>query len=131
MAKKLDEMGFKSSVADPDVWLRPPSNQMAKNATDTSWWLHVNDMLTMSMEPMSIMLEMQGMVKFKNDKIEEPSNYLGAKWQRKNKNGIECCSSISADFIKAVDENVEQGIKIASWKLQSRVQTPMSSSYLP
>jgi hypothetical protein len=23
MAKKLDEMGFKSSVADPDVWMRP------------------------------------------------------------------------------------------------------------
>jgi hypothetical protein len=25
MAKKLEEMGFKSSVADPDVWLRPAS----------------------------------------------------------------------------------------------------------
>jgi hypothetical protein len=25
MAKKLDEMGFKSSVTDPDVWLRPAS----------------------------------------------------------------------------------------------------------
>jgi hypothetical protein len=30
MAKKLDEMGFKSCIADPDVWMRPASKPDGK-----------------------------------------------------------------------------------------------------
>jgi hypothetical protein len=71
MAKKLDEMGFKSSVADPDVWLRP-----AWKIDDETYYecvlMYVDDILAISANLLPIMQEIQDMVKFKNDsKIED------------------------------------------------------------
>jgi hypothetical protein len=71
------------------------------------------------------------MVKFKNDKIEEPSNYLGAKLQRKEINGVTSWIITSADYVKAAIENVEKGIRDKRWKLPTKVMTPMTNSYVP
>jgi hypothetical protein len=76
MAKKLDDMGFKSSVADPDVWMRPATKVDGAEYYEYIL-MYVDDILAVSATPMPIMQEIQDMVKFKNDKIEEPTNYLG------------------------------------------------------
>jgi hypothetical protein len=88
MAKKLDELGFKSSVADLDVWMRPATK--ADRETYYEYvFMYVDDILAISANPMPIMEDIQRMVKFKNDDIKEPSNYLGAKKQKKSINGVE------------------------------------------
>jgi hypothetical protein len=85
MAKKLDDMGFKSSVADPDVWMRPATKVDGEEYYEYIL-MYVDDILAVSATPLPIMQEIQDMVKFKNDKIEEPMNYLGARLQKKNIN---------------------------------------------
>jgi hypothetical protein len=110
MAKKLDEMGFKSSVTDPDAWLRPASRPDGEEYYEYIL-MYVDDILTVSANPMPIMEDIQWMFKFKNDKIAEPSNYLGAKLQRKNINGIDCWSITSVDYVKAAVETVQEEIK--------------------
>jgi hypothetical protein len=71
------------------------------------------------------------MVKFKNDKIEEPSNYLGARLQKKKINGIDCWSISSVDYVKAAIDNVEEGLRKKRWKLPTKVTTPMASAFGP
>jgi hypothetical protein len=94
--------------------------------------MYVDDTLAISETPLPIMEAIQDMVRFKNDKIEEPSNYLGAKLQKKTINGVMCWSITSMDYIIAVVKNVELGIKDTRWKLYSKARTPMmSSSFIP
>lgn len=130
MAGKLDELGFKSSVADPDVWIRPavkPDGEMYYEYT----LMYVDDILVISHEPMSIMKELQKSVKFKNDKIEAPTNYLGARLQLKQINDVECWSITSVDYIKAAVQNVEETLKNKRWKLTGKATTPMTNSFVP
>jgi hypothetical protein len=130
MAKKLDDMGFKSSVADPDVWVRTATKVDGEEYYEYIL-MYVNDILAVSATPLPIMQEIQDMVKFKNDKIEEPMNYLGARLQKKNINGVECWSITIVDYVKAAIENVEEGIKDKRWKLRTKIHTPMVLSYVP
>ena len=83
MARKLDEIWFQSSPADPDVWLRPA---VKFNCEEYYEWvlMYVNDILEISMDPTAILKSMEGdTVKYKNGKIEPPEIYLGAKLQEK------------------------------------------------
>jgi hypothetical protein len=130
MAKKLDEMGFKSSVADPGVWLRPASKIDGESYYEYVV-MYVDDILGVSANPLPIMQELQDMVKFKNDKIEEPSNYLGARLQKKKINGIDCWSISSVNYVKAAIDNVEEGLRKKRWKLPTKITTPMASAFVP
>jgi hypothetical protein len=129
MAKKLDEMGFKLSIADPDVWLRPASKADGEEYYEYIL-MYVDNILAISASPMPIMEDIQRMVKFKNDAIAEPSNYLGARLHCKNINGIDCWSITSVDYVKAAVETVEEGIRDMKWKLSTKVSTPMTSAYV-
>jgi hypothetical protein len=62
MAKKLDEMGFKSSVANPDVWMRPATKINGEEYYEYIL-MYVDDILAVSAMPMLIMEEIQDMVK--------------------------------------------------------------------
>jgi hypothetical protein len=131
MANKLDELGFKSSVVDPDVWMRPAAK--ADGETYYEYVLmYVGDILAISANPMPIMEDIQRMVKFKNDDIKESSSYFDAKLQKKPVNGVKCCWTVtSADYVKAAIENVEEGIKGTKWKLSTKIATPMVASFVP
>jgi hypothetical protein len=58
MAKKLDEMGFKSSVADPDVWLRPATKPDGEEYYKYML-MYVDAILAVSASPMPIIEEIQ------------------------------------------------------------------------
>ena len=76
MARKLDEIGFQSSPADPDVWLRPAVKFNGEEYYE--WFLmYVDDILAISMDPTAILKSMEGdTVKYKNGKIDPPEMYL-------------------------------------------------------
>ena len=79
MARKLDDIGFQSSPADPDVWLRPAAKF---NGEEYYEWvlMYVDDILAISMYPTAILKSMEGdTVKYKNGKIGK---------------GIYCCESL-------------------------------------
>ncbi len=60
-----------------------------------------------------------------------PSNYLGAKLEKKNINGQTCWSITSLDYIKTAIKTVEEGLRHRAWKLPTKVATPMMTNYLP
>ena len=59
MMKKLDEIGFQSSPADPDVWSRPTVKPDREEYYEYVL-MYVNDILTIAMDPISILKSMEG-----------------------------------------------------------------------
>ena len=130
MAEKLDNIGFRTSIADPDVWMRPAMKSSGEEYYEYIL-MYVDNILVISVSAMEILQDMQSHVKFKNDKIETPDGYLGAKLGLKSLNGRDVWTMTSVSYIKAAVDNVERALKGKCWKLPTRVQTPMVSNYLP
>ena len=131
MAEKLVSMGFQSSMADPDVWLRAAVKSDGEKYYEYVM-MYVDDILALSCDARMILEEIRGTFKFKNDKIEVPHYYLGAKLQKKPINGIQCWTITSQEYVKAAVKNVEEAIKKKGRKLPtSNIDTPMSATFSP
>lgn len=130
MAEKLDDLGFQSSMADPDVWMRPGMKPEGDEYYEYIL-MYVDDILVVSNEPQPIFKELKQHVTFKNDKVEEPSNYLGARLKLKSIEGRDCWTLTSVDYVNAAVKNVEEALKHKQWKFPSKVTTPMTSNYYP
>ena len=131
MAENLASMGFTSTMADPDVWLRAATKSDGESYYEYIL-MYVDDILAISCDARSILEEVQRTFKFKNGKIDAPEFYLGAKLQKKAINGIECWTITSQDYIKAAVKNVEEAVKRKGRKLPtSNIDTPMNITYSP
>ncbi len=82
MAEKLTELGFQSTMADPRVWLQAASKGDGKQYFEYVL-MYVDDILAISCNLKAILEDVQKTFKLKNDKIELPEFYLGAKLQEK------------------------------------------------
>ena len=89
-------MGYKPSLADPDVYMRP-----AVKGNGFKYYeyvlTYVDDVLCISDNPMSTMKCLQGTFKLKDDKVEEPTMYLGASLSKMNNNSGKECWAMSSD----------------------------------
>ena len=131
MAEKLTDMDFRSTVADPDVWLRAAAKGDGEEYYEYVL-MYVDDILAISCNPKAILKDVQKTFRLKNDKIEPPDYYLGAKLQEKPINGTKCWTMTSQDYVKAAIKNVEEATKNTHWKLPSgNVHTPMNGTYAP
>ena len=131
MAEKLTDLGFQSSLADPDVWLRAAVKGDGEEYYEYVL-MYVDDILAISIEAEAILRDVQSTFKLKNDRIDVPEFYLGAKLQEKQINGVTCWTVTSHDYVKAAVKNVEEAIKGTARRLPTRnVETPMSMSYVP
>ena len=131
MAEKLADFGFQSSLADPDVWLRASSKPDGEQYYEYVL-MYVDDILAISCNPRAILEDVQKTFKLKNDKIEPPEFYLGAKLQEKTLNNVRCWTITSQDYVKAAVANVENALKTKGRKpLVGKVETPMSNYYTP
>eukprot|EP00980_Cylindrotheca_fusiformis_P022162 scaffold9066_cov80-Cylindrotheca_fusiformis.AAC.1 len=131
LAKKLDELGFYSCPADPDVWRRP-----ATRPDGTEYYeyvlTYVDDLIAISLEARVILEEVAGHVKLKNDKIEPPENYLGAKLVFKYKDGIGRWTISSEDHVKAAIKTVEASLAMKHKRYKMTFgDTPMMGSFVP
>ena len=132
MAEKLDEIGFQSSVADPDVWLRPGMRDDGAEYYEYIV-LYVDDILAASTNPTAVLKSLEGeTVKYKNNKIEPPQIYLGAKLALKEIDGVKCWTVTSVDYIKAAVQTIKEALsKQKKWRLPTRANTPMMASFVP
>jgi hypothetical protein len=104
---------------------------MAEKLTELGF-MYVDDILAISCDAESILRDIQGTLKLKNDKIEPPEFYLGAKLQEKPIKNVRCWTVTSHDYIKAAVKNVEEAIKGTARRLPTRhIETPMSITYVP
>jgi hypothetical protein len=88
-AEKLANLGFQSSLPDPNVWLRAAMKGDGEQFYECVL-MYVDDILAISCDAEAILKGVQATYKLKNDKFEPPEFYLGAKLQEKTINGIMC-----------------------------------------
>ena len=130
LAERLDEMGFKSSIADPDVWLRPA----VKNDGEEYYeyvLVYVDDILAISTKATDVMAEIAEKFKFKKDKIAPPDIYLGGKLEEKQLGDRKVWTLTSKDYLKAAIQNLEERLRKMNMKLSNKAVTPMEKSYKP
>ena len=128
MAKKLDEIGFKSRPADPDVWLSPEIKQDSEEYYEYEL-MYVDNILAISIDPTEILKSMEGKtVKYKNGKIALPEMYLGLRLKRKMINGKMCWTIIRYDYVIAAVQTIKDAITQNPQKMPKTADTPMTNS---
>ena len=130
LAETFDRMGFTSSVADPDVWLRPAIKPDGEQYYEYII-CYVDDVLGVSVDAQTLMKDIQKDFKFKKDKIEPPSMYLGARLEMKQLNGKRMWTMCSKDYVKLTVNNIENQLQKRRMKLPSKATTPMDHNYIP
>ena len=130
LAERLDEMGFTSSIADPDVWMRPHIKPDGEKYYEYIL-VYVDDLLAISMDATAVIREVAEKFKLKKDKIVPPKVYLGGKLAKKTLNGKDVWTMSSVDYVKAIVKNLEDRLQKEGQKLPTRAITPMSSDYRP
>ena len=78
LAETLQDIGFKPTKADPDVWIRPAVKLDGSEYYEYIM-CYVDDILSVSLDAKSILQSLQGQFKLKGNKIEPPDMYLGAQ----------------------------------------------------
>ena len=128
LVETLYDIGFRSSKADPDIWLR-----LAVKPNGQTYYKYilsyVDDILSVSLNATSILKSIQVNYKLKDDKIEPPSDYLGAVLGQMDVNGKTGRYLSSEKYMKSAIENVEQTLQKSGQKLPSKCKIPLSSSY--
>ena len=131
MAKKLDEMGFKSSKGDFDIWMRPASKPDGSKYYEYVM-LCVDDIMAASHYALGLMKDIGQGIKYRNDTIEPPPSYLEAQLKKKLLPNGRFCWSLSSDkYVNAVINNVDESVKKKGMKIPAKVRTLMTSSFVP
>ena len=90
LANTIWDLGFRPSKADPDVWLKPAIKRDGTNYYEMVL-CYVDDVISISEDPMRAIDGIKRTFKLKGDKAEVPDIYLGAGIvQVKNARGTKC-----------------------------------------
>jgi Reverse transcriptase (RNA-dependent DNA polymerase) len=108
LAETLHDLGYSPTKADPDVWIRPAVKDGFKYYE--MLLVYVDDVLSISHDAEATMNGIRAIFKLKGDKVEVPTNYLGAQVTRKIINGIQCWTMSSEQYVKAAIANVERNL---------------------
>ena len=120
LAEALYDLNYKPSPADPDVWLRPAVKPDGFEYYEYVL-CYVDDVLCISHDPMRTMKGVQSSFKLKDDKIEEPEDYLGAGLSKMiTADGTECWSMSSEKYCRAAVVNVENKLSHEGKRLPSK-----------
>ena len=92
---------------------------------------YVDDILSVSLNATSILKSIQVNFKLKDDKIEPPSDYLGAVLGQMDIDGKTGWYLSSEKYVRLAVENIKQILQKGGQKLPSKCKTPLSSSYRP
>ena len=127
----MDLLGYKSCLADPDLWIR---EGMKTNGEPYHEYvlLYVDDALAIGEDPKSQLMELDKFFPMKPGSIDRPKIYLGAKLTEEElPNGILGWSISSSKYIQDTISNLEKKMMKAGLKLRPRVRSPMSANYRP
>ena len=126
------QLGYKSCLADPDVWFRP-----AQKSDGTEIYeyvlLYTDDCLVVSERAEHILRNEIGKhFTLKPESIGPPDIYLGGQMRKvKLSSGKYVWAFGSSKYVKASVDNIVAHLKKAGKSLPKRAKTPMSSNYRP
>ena len=135
MAQSLRDLGFTSSLADPDMWMRAACKPNGYEYYEYVL-VYVDDILAVSHNPMRVMQGIKSKYKMKDDSVAPPETYLGAqvkKWYILDGDnpGKVRWSMSSEKYVKAAIRDVELECSKVDKILPTRCSTPMTPGYRP
>ena len=93
---------------------------------------YVDDIISISDDPMKTMNGIKAKFKIKDDKIEEPEMYLGATMEKITLASGQTCWSMNSDqYVKAAVTNVEEKLAKSGRRLPSKCSSPLKAGYKP
>ena len=133
LAERLYEMGFQASRGDPDVWMRPAVKEDGEEYYEYVL-VYVDDCISISMDAVGVLKEIQETFKLKGDKMDPPDMYLGARLELMEvgvKTGILAWCTSAEDFVKTAVEDIERELKEKGMNLPKKCGTPLPKDYAP
>ena len=131
MASTLRDAGFKSCLADPDVWMRPA---VKKDGTKYYEYVlcYVDDILAISENPQRIMDHLAMRYTLKDGTVKDPEEYLGAQVSRIDMpDGTQTWCMSSDLYVKRAIADVERELGYVGQTLRKKASTPFSTKYRP
>ena len=135
LSMHLRQLGFKSSRADPDVWMRP-----GLKASGEVYWQYVisyvDDICGAMEKPEEFMKALGERVTLKEGSVKEPDLYLGADVKKYYIEGSDDpekprWAMSSTSYVKRAIADVETELVKIDKRLPTKVNTPLSSGYRP
>ena len=131
LANCIWDLGYRPSKADPDVWLKAATKGNGHKYYEMIL-CYVDDVISISENPMRAIEGIKAVFKLKGDKAEVPEMYLGAGiTQVKTANGTKCWTMTSEKYVQSAVTNVEAKLANEGQRLPSGCKTPFSSNYHP
>ena len=130
--KAMEEMGFTSCKADPDVWMRPGTKD-----DGSEYWefvlLYTDDILAIMCDPEKFLREEIGTrFTLKESSIGPPTQYLGNKVSNVTlANGLTAWTFSSSQYTQSAVKNVKESLAKEGKKLPTRVRSPWPTNYRP
>jgi len=133
LAGELREMGYKPSLADPDVYMKP----RIRSDGSTFWeylLVYVDDILCISDDPTIFMTKISSIFVLKNGHAQ-PKTFLGIDVHRyefeDNGETRQCWGFSSKSYIDRAVKSIEEKADKYGLILPKNVATPLRSSYNP
>lgn len=131
MAQSLRNAGFKSCLADPDVWLRPA---VKPDGTKIYEYVlcYVDDLIFQGIDPKKFMDYLRQSYTLKDGSVKVPDTYLGADIEMYElTDGTKAWSLSSNTYVKRAVEEVERELALAGKCLKKKIMSPLASGYRP
>ena len=134
MANTLRTMGFASTKADPDVWIR---NGCKPNGDKIYEYVlcYVDDILFGGLDSKLFMKRLSDTYKLKEGSVKEPETYLGADISKytvtRGTEVVDCYSMSSDTYLKRAIKVVEDELALVNKSLKRKAPSPMASGYRP
>jgi hypothetical protein len=131
LANTLQQLGYKSCLADPYVWYRPAIKENGFHYYEYVL-VYIEDLLVLSHQGDKTMKALEDFYCFK-DGFAQPTRYLGAevkKWTFPQNSEKHYWALSSSQYIKEAIKNIEAHLKTKDQKLYP-VHQPMHTDYAP
>jgi hypothetical protein len=98
----MRHLGWSSSIADPDVWLKPEIQPEDGHKYYAYCLVYVDDIIIVHHDGMRSLSEIDHFFKTKDGSLRDPEFYLGAKLRQATlPNGVQAWSMSSSKYIQA------------------------------
>ena len=127
----MDHMGYKSCLADPDLWMRQTK---LDNGTEYYEYilLYVDDCLVISEHPDQALKKLGKYFPMKPESVGPPKLYLGGKLSKVDlPNGVKAWAISASKYIHNALKNVEATLSQHGLSLRRGTNSPLPGSYRP
>ena len=127
-ASFLKDHIFRSSMVDPDVWLKTDTKK--DNEQYYSYIIvYVENILVVSEHPRKYVELVNNAFPLKQEKIKFPNLYLGTDIQKcETLSGTHCIATSAIGYTKEAIRIIESHMKGNSWRFTSNGKQPLSTS---